>query len=104
MARTSLTRKLQSSLFSDSGGRPHPVAGSRAPAQLDDVGFRQWLCETLDRVVLAMAVAGFQDDPAMLDPRYAEGMVQVFDDYLGRRPPRRKHHRRIVHTSRCSVR
>lgn len=31
-----------------------------------------------------MAVAGAQDDPCMLHPKYAEGMGLVFDEYFGR--------------------
>jgi hypothetical protein len=89
MAHNGLTRKLPRSLVPDAPGSRPPMADPRELAPLDGVGFRHWLCATLDRVILAMAVAGAQDDLAMLDPHYAEGMVLVFDDYLGRTPVRR---------------
>jgi hypothetical protein len=89
MAHNGLTHKLPRSSVSDTpDGRP-PRTDLCEFAPLHSVSFRDWLYAALDRMVLAMAVAGAHDDLAMLDPQYAEGMTLVFDDYFGRRPPRR---------------
>jgi hypothetical protein len=81
-----LTRRHPHSLrhYADANqGYADWIVGPRAIATR--AGLREWLGEALDRLVLAMAVAGAQDDPATLDPRYAEGMVPVFDDYFSRK-------------------
>jgi len=81
------TRRLHRSLPRDSDADPRAAdwtALQVAVAPMHGVGFGEWFSEALDRLVLAMAVAGAQDDPSMLYPDYAEGMARVFDDYFGR--------------------
>jgi hypothetical protein len=63
-----------------------------APRQA--VSVRESFQQVLDDLLLGLAVAGAQDDPAMLNPEYAEGMVLVFDEYLSRQ--RRHSSRRIT--------
>ena len=44
----------------------------------------EWFSALLDRIVLAMALAGAEDDTAMVDQHFAEGVVAVYNEYFGR--------------------
>jgi hypothetical protein len=79
------TRKLHRSLPRDWAAdwrHARWTRGLGVVAPIPKVGFRAWFSAMVDRLILAMAVAGAEDDPASLHPEYAESMVLVFGEYF----------------------